>query len=66
MIIPIAVCGAGTMGSGIAQVAAQNDFETILYDVNETVLESAKKYIEKNLQYLVDKNKISLKEKEEI
>ncbi|MEO6893464.1 MAG: 3-hydroxyacyl-CoA dehydrogenase NAD-binding domain-containing protein, partial [Ginsengibacter sp.] len=41
-------------------------FETILYDVNETVLESAKKYIEKNLQYLVDKNKISLKEKEEI
>lgn len=66
MTITIAVCGAGTMGSGIAQVAAQNNFETILFDVNENVLESAKKSIQKNLQYLVDKNKISVKEKREI
>jgi 3-hydroxybutyryl-CoA dehydrogenase len=66
MTITIAVCGAGTMGSGIAQVSAQSNFETILFDVNDSVIENAKKSIQKNLQYLVDKNKISLKEKEEI
>ena len=64
MTITIAVCGAGTMGSGIAQVAAQSGFDTILFDVNEEVLKNAKVSIEKNLQYLVDKNKISRKEKE--
>ncbi|HEX5022797.1 MAG TPA: 3-hydroxyacyl-CoA dehydrogenase NAD-binding domain-containing protein, partial [Candidatus Binatia bacterium] len=29
----IAVLGAGTMGAGIAQVAAQAGFETLVYDV---------------------------------
>jgi 3-hydroxybutyryl-CoA dehydrogenase len=66
MIITICICGAGTMGSGITQVAAQSGFPTILFDVNEGILENAKKSIQKNLQYLIDKNKISLKEKEEI
>lgn len=66
MIITICICGAGTMGSGITQVAAQSGFSTILFDVNEGILEFAKKSIQKNLQYLVDKNKISTKEKEEI
>lgn len=66
MTITIAVCGAGTMGSGIAQVSAQSNFETILFDVNDSVIKNAKKSIQKNLQYLVDKNKISLKGKEEI
>jgi 3-hydroxybutyryl-CoA dehydrogenase len=66
MIITICICGAGTMGSGITQVAAQSGFSTILFDVNEGILENAKKSIQKNLQYLIDKNKISLKEKEEI
>ena len=66
MTITICVCGAGTMGSGIAQVAAQSGFDTILYDVNERILENAKLIIQKNLQYLVDKNKITAKEKEDI
>jgi 3-hydroxybutyryl-CoA dehydrogenase len=66
MTITIAVCGAGTMGSGIAQVAAQSKFETILFDVNDAVIENAKIAIQKNLQYLADTNKISLQEKEEI
>ena len=51
------------MGSGIAQVAAQSGFKTVLYDVNKTVLESAKLSIEKNLQYLVNRGKISFNEK---
>lgn len=60
----ICVCGAGTMGSGIAQVAAQAGFSTILYELNTAVLEKAKTSIEKSLQYLVDKQKISIAEKE--
>jgi 3-hydroxybutyryl-CoA dehydrogenase len=66
MKITICICGAGTMGSGIAQVAAQSGFATILFDVNENVLDKSKKIIQKNLQYLVDKNKIDAEEKEEI
>jgi 3-hydroxybutyryl-CoA dehydrogenase len=66
MIITICICGAGTMGSGIAQVAAQNGFATILFDVNENVLGKSKEVIQKNLQYLVDKNKLGAEEKEEI
>jgi len=66
MIITICVCGAGTMGSAIAQVTAQNAFATILFDVNEIVLAKSKNIIERNLQYLVHKNKIHEKEKEEI
>ncbi|MEO6844328.1 MAG: 3-hydroxyacyl-CoA dehydrogenase NAD-binding domain-containing protein [Ginsengibacter sp.] len=66
MTITICICGAGTMGSGIAQVSAQSGFDTILYDVNETVLEKAKISIRNNLQYLIDKNKITAKEKEAI
>lgn len=54
------------MGSAIAQVTAQNGFATILFDVNEIVLAKSKNIIERNLQYLVDKNKIHEKEKKEI
>jgi 3-hydroxybutyryl-CoA dehydrogenase len=66
MTIPICICGAGTMGSGIAQLAAQSGFDTILFDVNENVLTNSQKIIKKNLQYLVDKNKISSEEKEKV
>jgi 3-hydroxybutyryl-CoA dehydrogenase len=55
----IAVCGAGTMGSGIAQCAAQNGFYTLLFDVNQTVLDNARKNIESSLQSLVNKQKIT-------
>ena len=60
----ICVCGGGTMGSGIAQVSAHAGFNTILYEVNETVLANAKTSIEKNLNALVEKGKISQSEKE--
>jgi 3-hydroxybutyryl-CoA dehydrogenase len=61
----ICVCGAGTMGSGIAQVCATAGFHTILYDVNNDILEKAKSFVQKNLQTLFEKNKISEKEKDE-
>lgn len=63
MINTICVCGAGTMGSGIAQATAAAGFYTLLYELNETVLENAKFSIEKNLQKLVDRNKITSEEK---
>jgi 3-hydroxybutyryl-CoA dehydrogenase len=62
----ICVCGAGTMGNGIAQAAAQAGFSTILYELNTEVLEKAKKTTDKNLQMLVDKEKITAEEKEKI
>jgi 3-hydroxybutyryl-CoA dehydrogenase len=59
----IAICGAGTMGSGIAQVAAQSGFRTIQFDVNQEMLEKSRAGIEKSLDFLVGKEKISLEEK---
>ena len=64
MINTICVIGAGTMGSGIAQTAAQSGFTTLLFDINNVVLEKAKTDIQKSLQYLLDKGKISTEEKE--
>ena len=55
----ICVCGAGTMGSGIAQVAALAGYRTIQFDVNSDMLAKSKSAIEKNLQWLLDKQKIS-------
>ena len=46
------------MGSGIAQVAATVGFKTILYDVNNDMVQKAKTKIEKDLQTLVAKQKI--------
>jgi len=54
----LCVCGAGTMGSGIAQAAIQSGIYTILYEPNTTVLEKAKAGIEKSLASLVEKGKI--------
>lgn len=59
----ICVCGAGTMGSGIAQVAAQSGFATIQFDMNESMLEKSKAGIQSSLQKLVEKNKIADAEK---
>jgi 3-hydroxybutyryl-CoA dehydrogenase len=66
MINTICVIGAGTMGSGIAQTAAQSGFYTLLFDINTEVLEKAKAAIQKSLQFLFDKGKISIEEKENI
>ncbi len=60
----IAIAGAGTMGAGIAQVTAQSAYKTILFDINQTVLDKAKTGIEKGLQFLTDKGKITAAQKE--
>lgn len=62
----IAVCGAGTMGAGIAQAAAQAGLTTILYDLQAAMLEKAKAGMGKNLVGLVEKGKITAEQKENI
>ena len=66
MIQKICVAGAGTMGLGIALTAAQNNFKTVLFDTNEKGIETAKKSILNNLDFLLTKEKISAEQKEEI
>lgn len=61
----ICICGAGTMGSGVAQAAASSGLYTILYELNDAILEKAKTSIAKNLQSLVEKGKITGNAKEE-
>lgn len=61
----ICICGAGTMGSGIAQAAAQAGFSTLLYELNEAVLEKARAAIDSSLQKLVDKGKMTASGKDE-
>lgn len=62
----ICICGAGTMGRGIAQVAAQNGFETVLYDVHLAILQEAKTSIQQNIQMRLEKGKLKGKEKDNI
>ncbi|MEO5889996.1 MAG: 3-hydroxyacyl-CoA dehydrogenase NAD-binding domain-containing protein [Ferruginibacter sp.] len=62
MIKTICVAGAGTMGSGIALVAAQSGFNTLLFDLNSQVLEKAFTTIQINIKQLTDKRKITVEE----
>jgi 3-hydroxybutyryl-CoA dehydrogenase len=62
----IVICGAGTMGSGIAQVAAKAGFTTILFDQNEAALNKGKLSIGTQLINLVQKGKLGLEEKNQI
>jgi 3-hydroxybutyryl-CoA dehydrogenase len=54
----VAVIGAGTMGRGIAQVAALGGYATILHDVDEAALDRAQRSIARALQKGVDLGKV--------
>jgi 3-hydroxybutyryl-CoA dehydrogenase len=60
----IAVIGAGTMGNGIAHVFAQSGYDVSLVDISETALEKAMSTIQKNLDRLIKKERISEEDKE--
>ena len=62
----IGVVGAGTMGNGIAQVAARAGYDVILHDVQEEFIQRGFAAIEKSLQRDVDKERISAEQKKEI
>lgn len=59
----VGVLGAGTMGAGIAQVAAQNGSEVVLVDLNQDMLTKAENNLDKVLARLVEKGSISEDEK---
>ncbi len=61
----VLVIGAGTMGSGIAQIVAQAGHEVFLADVNEKYIKSGIAKIDKGLDRLVVKDKITKDSKEQ-
>ena len=62
----IGVVGAGTMGNGIAQVAARAGCEVVLRDVTDEFLQRGLKAIDKSLQRDVDKARLTEEGKREI
>ncbi|MBB6453915.1 3-hydroxybutyryl-CoA dehydrogenase [Salirhabdus euzebyi] len=62
----VMVIGAGQMGSGIAQVFAQSNFDVKLNDISEASLEKGIASIEKNLNRSVQKGRLTEVEKVEI
>lgn len=61
----VGVLGAGTMGSGIVQVAAQNGHPVVLVDLNEQILNKSKAQLEKIMNRLVEKGKITQEQAEQ-
>lgn len=55
----IGVAGAGAMGSGIAQIAAQNSHSVVLLDTTDAALERSKAKLEKLFARLVEKGKFT-------
>jgi 3-hydroxybutyryl-CoA dehydrogenase len=62
----IGVVGAGTMGSGIAQVASQIGLEVVMRDVQESFVDRGLKSIDKFLAKSVEKRKLQAPEKNKI
>jgi 3-hydroxybutyryl-CoA dehydrogenase len=66
MIQSIGVIGSGTMGNGIAQVAARAGFRVLMRDLAEDFLKRGLATIDKSLQRDFDKSRLSADEKQEI
>ena len=63
----VGVIGAGTMGSGIAQAFAMTDgYEVMLCDIKQEFADGGKAKIEKNMKFLVSKEKITQEKADEI
>jgi 3-hydroxybutyryl-CoA dehydrogenase len=62
----IGVVGAGTMGSGIAQVFAQRSYEVLLCDADPSQLERALSTIKKNLNRDLEKGRIDAAERDRV
>jgi 3-hydroxyacyl-CoA dehydrogenase len=62
----VAVVGAGTMGNGIAQAAAQAGYRVAMVDIEEKYLRQGFESINKSLRYMLNKGKITKEEMETI
>ena len=58
----IMVLGAGQMGGGIAQVAAQAGYQVVLRDIEEEFVQRGLKVMTKNLQRSVEKGRLAAEE----
>ncbi len=65
-MMKVGIIGSGTMGSGIAQVAATSGCQVNLFDANRAVLEKSKVSLEKILIRLIEKGRIDTSEKNRI
>lgn len=65
-MIKVGVIGSGSMGSGIAQVAATAGHEVVLFDTNQDALEKAMNKLQKILARLVEKGRIDASTSTEI
>jgi len=62
----IAVLGAGTMGAGIAQVAAQAGFQTLVYDVKQEFIDAGLGRVRNFLKGSRERGKLSAEQEQEI
>lgn len=62
----IGVLGTGTMGAGIIQVLAQNGFEVVLRARRQTSVDKGIATVEKNLDRLIAREKLTAEEKTEV
>ena len=62
----IGIVGSGTMGNGIAQVAARAGYDVVMRDVSAEFLERGMKAIDRNLQRDVDKERLTSDEKQSV
>ncbi len=65
-MMKVGIIGSGTMGSGIAQVAATAGCQVNLFDANQAILEKSKASLEKILIRLIEKGRIDTSEKNRI
>ena len=65
-MMKVGIIGSGTMGSGIAQVAATAGCQVNLFDANQAMLEKSKASLEKILIRLIEKGRIDTSEKNRI
>src|SRR4030067_1745 len=65
-ILRIGIIGAGTMGGGIAQLAAQNGFSVVLEDINEEYVTAGLKKIQERLENRVHEGKMNVVAMEKI
>ncbi len=54
----VGIAGAGTMGAGIAQVCALAGYRVVLFDINSTMLDTARQSIDASFQKLVSSGKL--------
>ena len=59
--LKVGVLGAGSMGSGIVQIAATQKHQTVLVDLNEEALKKAAANLKNILARMVEKEKIDQK-----